>query len=78
MNPYVNEEMAWQRLCDIQREMENSRLMAQNGPPALGRVARLLGSRVWWLAGLAMRRPPRPRRAGTVVERPETSATRAA
>lgn len=78
MNPYANEEMAWQRLCDIQREMENSRLIAQGGVPALGRAIRLLGTRAWWLAGLAMRRPPRPRPAATVVEAGEASAARAA
>jgi hypothetical protein len=28
MYGYSNEEAAWQRVCDLQREMENSRLMA--------------------------------------------------
>jgi hypothetical protein len=28
MNPYVNEDAAWQRIQDLQREMENSRLLA--------------------------------------------------
>jgi hypothetical protein len=36
MNHYVNEEVAWQRIQDLQREMENSRLMAAGyTPPAL-------------------------------------------
>lgn len=59
MNPYANEDAAWQRLQDVQREMENSRLLAEAGLPALWRLARLLGTRAWWRAGLAMRRPPR-------------------
>jgi hypothetical protein len=46
MYPY-NEEVAWQRLKDVQREMENSRLLAEQGPPALGRLAVRLGRWVW-------------------------------
>ena len=76
MHRYMDEEVAWQRLCDIQREMENSRLIAQHGLPALGRAARLLGARAWWLAGLAMRRPPR--RSMAVVQDGEARASRAA
>lgn len=60
MNPYMNEEVMWQRLKDIQREMENSRLYGSPGP-SLGVLTRQLAARVWWLAGLAMRRPPRKR-----------------
>jgi len=55
MNPYLNEEMAWQRPHDIQREVENSRLWRDQGLS----LTRLLGRRIWALAGLAMRRPPR-------------------
>lgn len=77
MYPYANEEMAWQRLCDVQREMENSRLIAEHGLPALGRAVRMLGTRAWWLAGLAMQRPPRRRRAATEVGG-EARASRAA
>ncbi|HEX2645957.1 MAG TPA: hypothetical protein VHO95_01900 [Candidatus Dormibacteraeota bacterium] len=51
MNPYLNEEMAWQRLNDLQREAENSRLWRHQGGSLLRRA--------WTLAGLAMRRPPR-------------------
>ena len=60
MNPYTNEDVMWERLKDIQREMENSRLY---GTPRLSLPAliRRLGERVWWLAGLATRRPPRKR-----------------
>ncbi len=39
MYPYLNEDAAWQRLKDLQREMENSRLMAEHGPAWLGRIA---------------------------------------
>jgi hypothetical protein len=55
MNPYTNEEMMWQRLVDLQREAENSKLWRDQGLS----LARLLGRRMWTLAGLAMHRPPR-------------------
>ena len=49
MNPYANEDVMWQRLKDIQREMENSRLYGTQGPSLLD-IVRQLGRRVWWLA----------------------------
>jgi hypothetical protein len=49
MYPYFNEEVAWQRLQDVQREMENTRLMAQHGPTAVAHLARYIGGRVWGL-----------------------------
>lgn len=55
MNPYANEDVMWQRLKDIQREAENSRLLAERALPTVGRLL----ERVWLLAGLATRRPPR-------------------
>jgi hypothetical protein len=58
MYPYMNEDAAWQRLQDIQREMENSRIWV-DGSASLVRLAIQLARRVWILAGLAMRRPPR-------------------
>jgi hypothetical protein len=60
MNPYRNEDAAFERLKDLRREMENDRLMAGS---VLGLRGRLwnLAARAWWLAGLAMRRPPRRR-----------------
>ena len=62
MNPYANEDVMWQRLKDMQREAENSRLFAQQTLPRMGR---LIG-RLWLLAGLAMRRaPPRSPRTWT-------------
>lgn len=59
MYPYMNEDVMWQRLKDIQAEMESSRLWAESRRPDLARWARWMGARVWWLAGLAMQRPPR-------------------
>ncbi|MEA2628473.1 MAG: hypothetical protein QOJ10_933 [Chloroflexota bacterium] len=35
MNQYVNEDMAWLRLQDFQREAENRRLAARGRRPAL-------------------------------------------
>ena len=58
MNPYVNEDVMWQRLKDLQMEAENRRLYGPRTPRALD-VLRLLGQRAWLLAGLAMRRAPR-------------------
>jgi len=58
VNPYVNEDVMWQRLKDIQLEAENRRLYGPRVPNALDLV-RVLGRRAWLLAGLAMRRSPR-------------------
>ena len=58
MYPYMNEDVAFERLKDLQREMENSRLIAGSAP-SLGSLLRGLAERAWWLGGLAMRRPPR-------------------
>ena len=60
MQPYVNEDAAWQRLKDLQLEAENHRLAAmasESGSPWAG--VRGWAERAWLLAGLAMRRPPR-------------------
>jgi hypothetical protein len=56
----MNEDVAFERLKDMQREMENSRLWADGASYALGLVA-LLARRAWVLGGLAMRRAPRRR-----------------
>jgi len=61
MYSYSNEDAAWNRLIDMQREMENSRLWADRSGDLLGTAARL-AERAWILAGLAMRRAPRRRR----------------
>jgi hypothetical protein len=58
MYDYRYEDVAWQRLKDLQREMENRRLMAEGIKQSLASV-RLLAQRAWLLAGLATRRPPR-------------------
>ena len=60
-NPYMNEDAAWQRLQDVQRELENSRLTAAEHPQAALATIRRLATRVWLLAGLAASRPPRRR-----------------
>lgn len=60
MYPYPNEDVAFERLKDLQREMENSRLVAESFPD-VGSLIRNLVARAWWLGGLAMRRPPRRR-----------------
>ena len=61
MYPYRNEDAAWDRLIDMQREMENSRLWAGRSADLLATLARL-AERAWILGGLAMRRAPRRRR----------------
>ena len=60
MHPYLNEDVAFERLKDLQREMENSR-MAADSLVGLGKLVRNLAARAWLLAGLAMRRAPRRR-----------------
>ena len=59
MNPYANEDMAWQRMKDMQLEAENRRLTGQTQP--LLTAVRRVGARMWHLAGVAMQRPPRRR-----------------
>jgi hypothetical protein len=68
MYQFNNEDVAWQRLQDIQREMENSRLLATSGLPIAMHLLKQLGERVWLIAGLAMRRAPRRHRAGRIQE----------
>src|SRR5260370_42127679 len=58
MYQYTNEDVAFERLKDLQREMENSR-MAADSLGGAARLVRHLSAGAWWLAGLAMRRPPR-------------------
>jgi hypothetical protein len=67
MHQYMNEDEAWRRLQDIQREMENRRLMAAGQPNATYETIKQLAARVWLLAGLAAMRPPR-RRPTTIRE----------
>jgi hypothetical protein len=63
MYPFMNEDAAWQRLQDLQREMENSRLMVAGPGTTSLRTLRKLATRAWLLAGLASNRPPRHRPA---------------
>jgi hypothetical protein len=58
MYPFMNEDAAWQRLQDTQREIENGRLMV-GAPEATFHLIRRLAVRAWHLAGLAAMRPPR-------------------
>jgi len=58
MYPFMNQGAAWQRLQDTQREIENSRLMAEGQPDATLRLLRRLAVRAWPLAWLAAMRPP--------------------
>ena len=60
MYPYMNEDVAFERLKDLQREMENSRLTAHT-LAGFGALVRNLAARAWWLGGLALQRVPRRR-----------------
>ena len=78
MNPYVNEDVAWQRIQDLQREMENSRLMAAGyTPPALvslaglGRWVARLGTSAW---NLPLGRFHRRYREAEMATRPRAMA----
>jgi hypothetical protein len=64
MYQYTNEDVAFERLKDLQREMENSRAAAYS-----------LAGRAWWLGGLAMRRAPRRRPARELTDYEETAAS---
>ena len=77
MNPYANEDVMWQRLKDMQREAENSRLFVESTLPGLAHMVVLVGQRAWWLAGLAIRRAPR-RSPLRVVEPRSDGASRVA
>jgi hypothetical protein len=58
----MNEDAAWQRLKDLQLEMENSHTFATRTLPAMVLGAQRVAARAWLLAGLAARRAPRRRR----------------
>jgi hypothetical protein len=76
MYPYMNEDAAFERLRDLQREADNRRLVA-GAVPSLGTVVRNLAARAWLLGGLAMRRAPRPQPPelrGARRERPRDAA----
>lgn len=73
MNPYANEEVMWQRLKDLQREAETSRLFAQNALPGFVQMVELLGRWTWNLV-----RRPAHRTALRVVEGDQDGASRVA
>jgi hypothetical protein len=77
MYPYMNEDAAFERVKDLQREAENSRLMAGSLPGAWSLI-RNLAARAWWLGGLALQRPPRPRPIEVRQAREKKSASDAA
>jgi hypothetical protein len=58
LNQYGNEEVTWQRLKDMQLEAESRRLYRPR--TGTGAILRMLAARAWNLAGLAVRRLPRP------------------
>ncbi|HEX9099034.1 MAG TPA: hypothetical protein VF956_06060 [Candidatus Dormibacteraeota bacterium] len=68
MHPFMNEDAAWQRLQDIQREMENRRLTAAGRRHITVATLRQLAARAWLLAGLAAMRPPRRRPVRTQAD----------
>lgn len=57
MSGRLQEHVAWTRLQDMQREMENHRLYGGGIP--LRRTVAMLLRRIWLPAGLAGRRAPR-------------------
>ena len=74
MYQYTNEDVAFERLKDLQREMENSRLAA-GSLTAIGAGVRNLSARAWWLAGLALQRPPRRRPGRRAMDYEDTAAS---
>lgn len=49
MNSFANEDLMWERLKDVQREVENHRLYGPQTPTA-AELIRLLAKRAWWIA----------------------------
>ncbi len=64
MNPYMNEDVAWQRLVDAQREMENSKLWAK-------RTSSLLELAVQTLTGAFLGAGPAARRRPGILDTAE-------
>lgn len=50
MRSYGNEDVAWQRLLDVQREAENRRLLAAGGPPIKWSVGSWIAAGAWSFA----------------------------
>jgi hypothetical protein len=74
MYQHTNEDVAFERLKDLQREMENSR-RAVHSLRGAATLVRHLSARAWWLAGLAMRRPPRRRPGLNAIDYEDTAAS---
>ncbi len=74
MYQYTNEDVAFERLKDLQREMENSR-MAADSLRGAATLVRHLSARAWWLAGLATRRPPRRNPGLKAMDYEDTAAS---
>ena len=72
MNPY-DEDVAWQRLIDVQREMENSRIWAINTQNLLRWVG-LQIVRAWSACGPAIQRRSRRRAHEVGVEGGEAAS----
>ena len=70
MYPYMNEDVAFERLKDMQREVENSRLWAGRTISVLGLFARPIIAMVE-MAILTFRPLPVPSRAPRVDDEPE-------
>ena len=58
MYPYMNEDVAWQRMKDLQREAENSRLWARETPNLIELGVSLLTSALEAAFSLVPRRRP--------------------
>ncbi len=59
MHGRMQEDVAWTRLQDMQREMDNRRLTRGGADLSPAPTIQLLAERMWWLAGLAFQRAPR-------------------
>jgi hypothetical protein len=57
MYPYMNEDVAWQRLVDAQREMDNSRLWATRTSNLLELAVQLLTGAFVAVSPARRRRP---------------------
>jgi hypothetical protein len=57
MYPYMNEDAAWERVKDLQREMDNSRLWASSTVRFLSLLSEPL---VWLFEGLVLTLRPLP------------------
>ena len=51
MHPYMNEDVMWERLKDMQREAENSRLWAEAHPLPVARLRNWLDALLGSLIG---------------------------